>query len=500
MQAAPAHGELSVIRLLVVMAVALVVVPSAAALNWLDVPRELKVVSYYPTNAGWTEMWTNWEPNVITTDFERAASLDANTVRAIIQPDTFGWPHPSPVYTARLAQFVAMAADHGLHVQLTLFDWWYRWPHVRESKTWVRELLTPYVDDPRIAFVELRNEILPKKETDTWARKMIPYVQALLHGATPVTLSVAGHDPVRRLALLKKGLGDVQPDFFDLHYFGGQGGATAYDVFAQAKAIAAPTPLWIGETGYATLPDASGYGGIPETTAAQEAAQSRFLEAVNWAARANGLPPNGVWALNDLVPGAVPDRVAREDDPELHYGLFRVDGTAKPAASIVRAAFDDSTPLDFDAGFEDAVPSASGIVVPAQWEMSGRDMVFTRDTTVAASGVASARMAPYGGGGTGSFSIVPPDGGMHGGTRIDVAASAERADPNGQVFLVIEWHDGAGRLLRRDASDALGANATTWAALSVSGVAPRTAAYARVDLVARNVTAPVWFDDVTFTR
>jgi hypothetical protein len=489
-----------VIRALVVFGAALVLVPSALALDRLDVPRQLKVVSYYPTNAGWTEMWTDWEPAVIASDFDRAVALDANTVRAIIQPDTFGWPHPSPVYTSRLAQFVSMASDHGLHVQLTLFDWWYRWPHVRESKTWVRELLTPYIGDPRIAFVELRNEILPKKETDTWARKMIPFVRALMGGATPVTLSVAGRDPLARLAVLKKGLGAVRPDFFDLHYFGGEGGATAYDLFARAKALVAPTPLWIGETGYATSPDASGYGGVPETVAAQEAAQSRFLESVNWAARANGLPADGIWVLKDLVPAAVPDHVAGEDDPELHYGIFRVDGTAKPSAGIVRAAFDDATPLDFNAGFEDAVPSGSGIVVPAEWEMSGRNIVFTRDTTVAASGLASGRLAPYGGGGTGSFSIVPPDGGLHMGTHVQVTASAQRSDPNGQVFLVIEWRDGANRLLRRDASAPLGPDATTWSTLSVSGVAPPAAAYARIDLVGQNITAPVWFDDVTFTR
>ena len=364
----------------------------------------------------------------------------------------------------------------------------------------MRALLTPYVDDPRIAFIELRNEILPKRETEAWAKKMIPFIRTLMHGATPVTLSVAGRDPVRRLAVLKKGLGRVQPDFFDIHYFGGEGGATAFDTFARAKAIAAPTQLWIGETGYATLPNGSGYGGIPETTSAQESAQSRFLESVTWAAHADGLPPNGIWVLNDLVPAAVPDHVATENDPELHYGLFRLDGTPKPAAGIVRAAFDDTTPLDFDSGFEDAVPGPSGILVPAQWQMHGRNMVLTRDTTTAASGAASARLAPYGGGGTGSFSIVPPDGGVRAGVRVTASAVAERADPNGQVFLVIEWHDSANRLLRRVASDQLAVTATTWTLLSVTGVAPRNAAYARIDLVAQNVAAPVWFDDVSFAR
>jgi hypothetical protein len=145
------------------------------------------------------------------------------------------------------------------------------------------------------------------------------------------------------------------------------------------------------------------------------------------------------------------------------------------------------------------VPGDSGIAVPAQWQTHGGGVVFTDDRSVAASGSASARMAPYGAG-SGSFSIVPPDGGARAGVAVQVDASAQRSDPNGSVFLLVEWHDRAVQLLRRDASEPLAADATTWGRLSVSARAPRNAAYARVDLVANAITAPVWFDDVTFSR
>ena len=338
----------------------------------LVVPRELKVVSYYPSDAGWTEMWTKWEPDRIAADFDRAVSVHANTVRAIVQPEVFGYPHPAKLYADRLAQFVSLAGDRGLHVQVTLFDWWYSWWDRRGSQTWARELLAPYVGDPRIAFVELRNEMLPKPETTSWAAEMIPFLRRLLPG-TPVTISVAGRDPLKRLRALKRGLGDVRPDFFDLHFFGG-GGETAYSIFAEAKRIVAPTPVWIGETGYPTITVGSGFGGVPRTRAAQEAAQVEFLAATNWAARANGLAANGIWQLSDLVPAAVPDRVAAAEDPDLHYGLFRVDGTPKPATALVRASFDGATPTDFNNGFEDSVDG-----VPARWEMTGDGMWFAAD-------------------------------------------------------------------------------------------------------------------------
>src|SRR5262249_49420632 len=47
----------------------LLALPSGVAgsptLTRLDVPRELKVVSYFRTDAGWTEMWTDWQPDKI---------------------------------------------------------------------------------------------------------------------------------------------------------------------------------------------------------------------------------------------------------------------------------------------------------------------------------------------------------------------------------------------------------------------------------------------------
>jgi hypothetical protein len=461
----------------------------AAPLDRLTVPRDLRVVSYYPADAGWTAMWTKWNPARVATDLDRAAAVGANTVRAIVQPDTFGYPHVSPVYAARLAQFVELAAARGLHVQLTLFDWWYSWPDRRGSRTWARELLTPYARDPRIAFVELRNEILPKKETIAWARRMIPFVRRVLPG-TPITLSVAGPKLLGKLATLKRGLARVPPDFYDVHYFG-RGGESAYATLAAAKRTVAPTPLWLGETGYPTLVNASGFGGVPRTRDGQEIAQTQFLATVAWAAQANGLAPIGVWQLDDLMPAAVPNRVAAPEDPDLHYGLFRVDGSAKPAADVVRSVFAGTVPLSFNNGFEDAVGG-----VPARWEMSGDAMWFAVDHSVAATGAASGEIA---GTGTASYSIVPPNGGVRPGTAVSVSVFARRATPVGSAAIVLEWHDRSGRLLAREMSPRL-ETVGAWAQLAVRGTAPRRAAYVRIDLVAERIAGNVWFDDVTFAR
>ncbi|MBW8741844.1 MAG: hypothetical protein JF623_04295, partial [Acidobacteria bacterium] len=65
--------------------------------------------------------------------------------------------------------------------------------------------------------------------------------------------------------------------------------------------------------------------------------------------------------------------------------------------------------------------------------------------------------------------------------------------------IVLEWHDRAGRLLGRETSPPLAA-VGAWSQLAASGTAPRKGAYVRIDLVAHGLTAPVWFDDVVFSR
>jgi hypothetical protein len=68
------------------------------------------------------------------------------------------------------------------------------------------------------------------------------------------------------------------------------------------------------------------------------------------------------------------------------------------------------------------------------------------------------------------------------------------------VFAVIEWTNGSGRIVRRVRSQPLRAAAGAWGELRVAARAPARAAYARIELVVRGTTTPVWFDGVSFSR
>ncbi len=290
----------------------------------------LREISYYPAQHPWGGMWHEWRPAVIDADMAKLASLGANTVRIFIQPASFGYPTPQPSYVAKFARMLSIAAAHGLRVQVTLFDLWHSYTAIADSEQWASDLLAPFHADPRIAAIELQNEIDPtNRQALAWARTMLPAVRA--DSGRPVTLSVTGWNTPSALGELKAALGSSQPDFYDLHFFGTP--QYMLSTFQAAKQMANGTPLLIGETGYSSDLSNNTTPGLSTSSTAHEDAQAQFYHEVEAAARLAGLPPAGVWVLNDFPP------MVHVTPTEQRFGLFRLNGSAKPAAAVVRAAF-----------------------------------------------------------------------------------------------------------------------------------------------------------------
>lgn len=292
--------------------------------------RNLKEVNYYPAAAGWSYMWSRFDPTAIDRDFAQIRALDANTVRIIMQVPVFGFPTVRPVMASRLSEVIALAAKHSLRVHLTLFDWWHQYTDIDGSKEWVSSLLSRYRDDPRIAVVELQNEVYPQNpEVVAWVRTMLPYLSTVLPG-TLRTVSIASVPP-EVFALFTRELKNSPPDFWDYHYYGLP--EEAYSLLSSVKALAAPRALFIGETGYTT-------DTAPGDQAAEEQAQAAYYQAVFTAAAALGLPSPAPWTLNDFSPGAIPPISGMANEPAQYgYGLFQLNGTPKPAAAVVRTGF-----------------------------------------------------------------------------------------------------------------------------------------------------------------
>jgi hypothetical protein len=471
---------------------ALVCAPgAAAAAPSFSVPAQLRLVNYYPAYAGWTYMWQRWDPAQIDRDFGRIQSLNANAVRVIVQTNAFGFPTPTVLYRRRLARVLDLASAHGLRVELTLFDWWRSYGRVAASERWARALLAPYGGDAGIACIELQNELDPgNADATAWARTLLPYLRTLAAGI-PVTVSVSGVDPVGQLALLKQELGASQPDFWTIHYY--DKSELAYETLAAAKAVAAPLPLFVGETGYF----AADSDPPVRTEADIEDEQARYLRSLDAAATALALPAIAPWILSDFAPGATPTRLPAAG---YHFGLFRVDGTPKPAAAVVRSFFAAPPDATFNGDFEQAEAGLPRLE-PAGWRRRGAGE-FALDGSVSHGGTFSASIGSVRGYATAraTLSTTPPDSWISPGEPVTLSAWVQSVAATGTTRISLLWFDGSRDYLGRTDSPPLPTGTNGWTQLVAQATAPPDSAYLRIELGSDGNLGRVWFDDVTLTE
>ena len=290
----------------------------------------LREVNYYPAANGWSYMWTRFDPTQIDADFARLHTLGANTVRIIVQPDVVGYPTVDPVMASRLRTVGQLAGKHGLHVHLTLFDWWSRYTDIAGSKQWVSSLLAPYKGNTLLSIVEVHNELdATNTAAVAWAKQIIPYVRSVVPQVM-VTVSCSGITPAQ-FSVFVTNLKSAKPSFWDYHYYGT--GYWIHSVLQQIKTIAGTTPLIIGETGQTTI----GTDGVE--TAALDQSQADYYQAAFAATKALNLPDVAPWILFDFAPGAIPPGQTADDPRQYGFGLYRADGTPKPSAAVVSEAF-----------------------------------------------------------------------------------------------------------------------------------------------------------------
>lgn len=301
-----------------IAALALIVATSACVIPPPTVAQQLaalRLVNYYPTDAGWTLMWTKFPIGEMTSDFGKMHTMGATSVRIILQASTIGYPNPTSQMTGELAQIVSAAHGQGLTVQLTLFDWFGGYTEIANSTHWASVVLGPYKDDPRISFVELKNEVDVNNSAEmVWAQTMYPIVKADI-GTIPLTLSLPGNAPAGALATVKRDLPNM--DFYDVHDYGSVTAQLAND-----KQVVAPAPLYVGEAGQSTT-----YG--------SESSQASFFTNLNATTKQLGLPIASPWSWQDFQPGSLTWVPANSS--EYGFGLLRTDGTEKPAFAVEAA-------------------------------------------------------------------------------------------------------------------------------------------------------------------
>ncbi len=349
-----------------------------------------------------------------------------------------------------------------------------------------------------MAFIDLRNELDAPSTMGTaqvyrWLDALLPAVERDAHGV-PVTLSVTTPEHISTLRTALR----AEPDFWDLHYYSSDG--LAYATMDEAVRAAAPLPVFVGETGFATAA-AGAPPGLPAGAPSLEAYQAHYFQAIEQAALSLGLGAAAPWTLYDFTQAAIP---SRQPPDQYAFGLLHTDGTPKPAANVIRQAFrSGDISADFNSAFSQAVTTPEG-ELPAIWRLWEPDQArFALDPAVGHDTPGgSARISESGGadGGMPAFYTVPVRPQTVPGARYRVTAWVRGHQATGTTVVNLSWFDDRGVFISGCDSAGLSLGDTDWTELEATGVAPPAAAFAEIWLKSAGNSGTVWFDDVTWAR
>ena len=458
----------------------------------------LKEVSYYPRNHAWLKFWEDWPDTVheMDEDLDRIAGLGANTVRIFVHPAAFHYPAaPTPAQLGRLEEALATIAAHGLQAHVTLFDCWWSWPEIEASKAWMAGIVGAHQNDPRVAVWELQNEVdLSRPVVRDWVRALFPYLKRLA-GDTPCTLSVLDVEWLDDVQALTA---PTTPDLYSLHWYPPSPltwTTTLSATLQRAVELVGADRLLLGEFGF-------------HTCCFTEATQADLYRDVLYTARQQGIVHLGQWTLYDFPAGTAQcDPQTAASCAERHFGVYRLDGSPKPAAEVLRDAFHDHYPASpspslvrnesFEEGGANGCERANWRPWDEQWTGQPR---YQRDCATAHSGRCSVRVSGSPTMTVGLYNV--PALALEKGRQYSLAGYA-RADGLGEseAWLVFSCFDGDGNWIgNHGRSEPLRGTVRPWTRLRVEGVTfPEDAAFCQV--FAQVGPAPpqavVWFDDVT---
>jgi hypothetical protein len=305
---------------------------------------QIKGVNYYPQGKPWAEMWEDWKGQQIQRELAAArADLGINAVRVLVPYNEGSWKAGrdgvNALMLSRLREMVQIAGDLDMRLIIALFDFenYFPLPGSRDEadqRAWLTQLVGNFQGDDRIMAWDIHNEPDHYKrwkepggpeEILTWTGRMAD----LLHQIAPnhlVTVGVGNYETLWRPAPDGRTILDYS-DVVSFHTY------NAPDTERQIYEIRARTgkPILLEEFGWPTGPRCS-QAGYDEATQAEtyrvqlQVATGRVAGVV-------------AWTLRDYDAGPT----ARFDTREEHYGLYRADGSLKPAAAFFRAY--DASPL-----------------------------------------------------------------------------------------------------------------------------------------------------------
>ena len=300
--------------------------------------------NYYPRLHPWrTFNVGEWDASATARELALGASLGATVVRTFIDyasslntdplrpPDVYFALIPQ--YVANFREFVEIAGRLDLRVIVTLFDgadWQLYQPYCAwMAEEYLKQFLPPFVNDPRILCWDLQNE--PDRAISTvGADIVIPFFKRI---SKQVRDMDANH--LRTIGWIDRAHGKYMPDldpyldFWCFHFYSKID--TLSDLIAFYKSVT-KKPILLEEFGLAT----GGPGADGQHT---ELDQSLHYSRVYALIEGYRLCGSVFWTLVDFPQGLAGNPPIPDDSAENHYGVYRLDYSAKPVTGAVRYAW-----------------------------------------------------------------------------------------------------------------------------------------------------------------
>ncbi|MBN2303622.1 MAG: cellulase family glycosylhydrolase [Anaerolineae bacterium] len=294
-------------------------------------------VNYYPARAPF-QRFTGSDRDTITADFDLLHAANINTLRLFVRyeglficPDSGAVPDPSAVLW--LDSVIRLASARGLRMILVLHDLpnapFYADPSLALAQT--AFLITRYRDEPAILAWDLRDggdqDYAPTNYQGDPLPEMIAPVsrKQVLDWLARTAAAVRKLDPLHPITAGWRFDAEATISLVDFVSFQHYGDAQTLRERTAALRSLTDKPLLVIALG------ASTYGGFSEIEQAQ-----RLRETVR-AVEGDRLAGWLVWTVYDFPTEVTcwPDPCASLDDIRHHFGLWRADGSRKPAANAL---------------------------------------------------------------------------------------------------------------------------------------------------------------------
>lgn len=302
----------------------------------------IKGFNYYPRLHPWrTFNLGEWDARETECELGLGVSLGANTVRIFIDFESSleagmalerrdSYLAPVGQYVANVRQLLDIAGRLGLKVIFTLFDG-LDWSFYSPENQWVaeaylKELVPPFANDPRILCWDLQNE--PDRAIVLVGDgAVIPFFQrmaALIRRLAPKHMQTIGW--------IDRARGKYFPDldnaldFWCFHFYDTPDRLN--DIVGSYK-TKTRKPVLLEEFGLAT-------GGPGPDGQHTEDDQVGHYNAILTTLEENGMCGSVFWILTDFPVGLAGNPPLPNDSPENHFGIFRIDYTEKPVANEIR--------------------------------------------------------------------------------------------------------------------------------------------------------------------